>query len=445
MADEEPAGVGGKDSNEGRPGSANERAAKIIKEANIEVTERCQTALALPIAVLTEQRDELARELETLRDTAAAERKALVDDQDAFIADLMAEHEKELASLRHELGVARERITRQEALMVGKTGTTSPGMPAVAPQEAAPDAALDAVLDVVRQVASDEPRLPPEELEAKIHNLQAQLEQSFREIDEARGEASRYQDQLDQAKSDANVVRDQMFEQIEASRDEVSALQRNLAEANRMIEDTREQSRDEAFRLNELIAELRRELDERREEVRRVRTRLAELDREGMRQSVPPPGPDEFARELDNAHTEARTLRKQLIDAKRELSKKTRELEESRSVARRPGPGVRLRSDASLAGVFGDSGSVRPSEPVRPSQPTSVRPSEPPPAQPSQPASPLPSEPAAARPSQPTPMGPSEPPPVRPSQPTSVHPSEPPAARPSPPTSTGPSEPKPAS
>jgi chromosome segregation ATPase len=342
----------------GRGLPAAQRAAQAIQRANEELKERCGSAFELPVSVLVEQRDQLAREHETLRDKASVDRQALVDEQDAFIADLMAEQERQVAALQQELTAAREQLSRQTALMAGRTGTTSPGMPAVRVPTTAPAAAAQSLLIG--------------EQEAQIHNLQAQLEGAYRDVDEARAEAARLQDQVEEAHSDVNVVRLEMSEQIEAVRDEVFALQRQVDEANRQVDDARDQARDEAYRLNERIAVLTRELDERREEVRRVRTRLASLDREGTHQSVPPPGPDDFARELDDARTEAKLLRKHLIDAKRELSRKTRDLDDARTAARRAP--VRTISDPTFARVPGEA-----SAPRKGAEPIGGRTDEPPP------------------------------------------------------------------
>jgi len=314
----------------GRGATAAERAAESVRRANEELTSRCSNAFELPIAVLVEQRDRLAQEHEALRDKAAADRKALVDEQDAFIADLMAEHDQRLVTLQQELTAAREQMSRQEALGAGRSSATATA--------AQPSALVD-------------------ELEGQVRSLQGQLENAYRDVDDARTEGARLQEELDQTRNEANDVRLQMSEQVDAVRDDVFFLQRQIDEANRLVDDARDQGRDEAYRLNEQIAGLKRELDERREEVRRLRTRLADMDREGKHQSVPPPGPEEFARELEEARLEARVLRKQVIDAKRELSRKSRELEEARTSARRAS--VRSLSDPNFPRVTAEPASVR--------------------------------------------------------------------------------------
>jgi uncharacterized coiled-coil DUF342 family protein len=119
-------------------------------------------------------------------------------------------------------------------------------------------------------------------------------------------------------------VRLVLQQEVDTARDEAFAIQTKLDEGNRLLEDARDQARDEAFRFTEELDELRREHDERLAEVRRLRERLAQLT-DGARASLPPP--PAAAAELDASRTDNQLLRKQLIDAKRELSRVSRELE----------------------------------------------------------------------------------------------------------------------
>lgn len=262
-----------------------------IRAHNRELDARAGADLELPILVLTEQRDRALRALTTAEARAETERDRLVAEQDKFISYLMSEHEGRLAELQSELARTRLQLERLQGLS---------------------DAALGAEASPKDQVGNDETRQA-----AQVEYLRRSLEAATQEIDETRADASRLQEERDEAIREMDDVRLELMNEIEAARDEAFQLETRLDEAGRLLEDARDQLRDEASRFNEDLGEVRRELDERNEEVRRLRARLASHVTETQTSHPPPPDP---ANELERARQENQQLRQQLIVAKRQLA-----------------------------------------------------------------------------------------------------------------------------
>ncbi|MCC6215141.1 MAG: hypothetical protein IT376_09745 [Polyangiaceae bacterium] len=76
---------------------------------------------------------ELTREVVDLRAEADAQRRALIAEQDAFLVDLLDEHERTVRGLRAERDAAREqRVARGPAPAPAREPATMPNLPAVA-------------------------------------------------------------------------------------------------------------------------------------------------------------------------------------------------------------------------------------------------------------------------------------------------------------------------
>lgn len=283
-----------------------------IRAANQQLLDKTGDRFALPIAILIDQRDEALQQSEALRQHAQGERAALLAEQDQFITFLMTDHEAKLVKLGEELKSTREALARQRALegpLVDSPSTSAGDM-------------TDGGMEIAR--------------------LKDLLEAAYAEADETRADAARLQAELDDAVRAADEVRLAVQLDVDAARDDAFRIQTQLDETNRLLEDARDQTRDEAFRFTEELDEARRSLDERSAEVRRLRERLSALDA-APRNSLPPP-PPAGGLELDAARADNQLLRKQLIEAKREVSRVTREL--SLSGARRisrptPNPSAR--------------------------------------------------------------------------------------------------------
>lgn len=273
-----------------------------IRAANQELQRRTGTALDLPLTVLVEQRNRALREVQTARAEALRARQESVEEQDRFIAFLMADYERQVADLQRELERVREALERRRLLT-----------PVVSASNAA--------------AAEPEP-FAADSLELQVASLQDQLEAAYSEVDDTRSDAVRLQEERDAAIRETSDVRFESQKQVELARDEATELQWQLDEAKRRLEDAGDQARDEACALSEQIDEARRELDERTAEVRSLYARLAALDEEI--QTRPPPA---AALELENARKEAQLLRKSLIETKREASRVKNELESVRARA----------------------------------------------------------------------------------------------------------------
>jgi hypothetical protein len=281
-----------------------------IRAANQALLDKTADRFELPISVLIEQRDQALQQNEELRHHARGERAALIAEQDQFITFLMTDHEAKLVKLAEELKSAREALARQRNL-------ESPSTSAV---EGAPAELTDVKLEVFR--------------------LKDLLEAAYAEADETRADAARLQAELDDAVRAADDIRLEVRLEVDAARDDAFRIQSQLDETNRLLEDARDQLRDEGYRFTEELDDARRELDDRVAEVRRLRGRLTELDE--TRHSLPPP-----PAMLDTVRSENQLLRKQLIDAKRELSRVSRELELSNTRRyARPTPAPGRSSDA---------------------------------------------------------------------------------------------------
>jgi hypothetical protein len=265
-------------------------AESAIQAANDELQRRVGSAFDLPLTVLVEQRNRALREAEGARREAQTQRRAANEEQDRFIAFLMADYERQLAELQRELDRAREGLERRR------------------------------LLEPVFNPASD--------WEAQVTSLQEQLQSAYSEVDDCRADAARLQEERDEAIRETNDVRFECQKQVEAASDEAVQLQWQLDEAQRRLEDAGDQARDDAYALSEQIDEARRELDERNAEVRALHARLSTLDEEI--QTRPPPA---AALELENARKETQLLRKGLIEAKRESSRLKNELESLRARA----------------------------------------------------------------------------------------------------------------
>jgi uncharacterized coiled-coil DUF342 family protein len=278
-----------------------------IAAANQELRRRSDEHLALPIVILIEQRDRALQALHQVESAASEQRAALVAEQDGFITFLMEEQEKKLRTLEGDLAAARKELERREALASTR----------LAPSE------LSAGDGRVVQAL--------EEAQTQIVVVQEQLASAYEEVDEARRDACRLQEERDEAVRAIEEARASAYLELQASREQAFDLQAQLDEASRCLEDARDEARDEAYRLTEALDVVRRELDERKEEVRRLRGRLAQT--EAPLHSRPPPPP--ASQELEVARDETQSLRKQLIDTKRELSRAMREIETLRQTARR--------------------------------------------------------------------------------------------------------------
>jgi hypothetical protein len=275
-----------------------------IRAANQELQRRTGNAFDLPLTVLVEQRNQALRAAQSAREQAFQLRRTTVEEQDRFIAFLMADHERQVAELQRELRRANEGLERRRSL------------------EPVPIVAVGAMGDERVSVAS------PGAAEAQIASLQERLQAAYSEVDDTRADAARLQEERDEAIREISDVRFDCQKQVELARDEAAQLQWQLDEAQRRLEDAGDRARDEACALSEQIDEKHRELDERNAEVRSLRARLTTLDEEI--QSRPPPA---AAIELENARKEAQLLRKSLIDAKREASRAKNELDSVRARA----------------------------------------------------------------------------------------------------------------
>lgn len=306
----------------------NRRAATRIAQANGELQSKAADLMALPIAMLAEQRDRAIAELEYSRAEAERQRNGLLEEQDAFITFLMAEHEAKVAELTDQLKAASSQVKRlgalQPASSAGAEVKEAKAERANVPRPTTPN--------VERQLADAEQRLAA---------LQEQLQEAYREVDEVRAETNKMVEERDEAVEAAERLRAEYHDQLQSAREEIYELQRQNDEAGRRLEDARDEARDEMYRVAEQLDTARRELDERRAEVRRLRERLGEGKGEAQRYSQPPPPPGSY--ELELARDEGKSLRKQLIDTKRELSRLARELEVARGG--QSAPRVRVGGD----------------------------------------------------------------------------------------------------
>lgn len=290
---ERPSVIRRADSSEETPST---RAQDSIRFYNKELERITGDALGHAVAVLTEQRDEALLKLELSSEEAMAERAALIDEQDRFIEFMMNESDRKVADLQTEIAGLKKDLDRAQTL--------------------------------AQQPAADDEAGSLEQSQQRISELTLALEVAYSENDEIRAEAVRLQGERDEAMNAADDVRMAMQARVDAAKDDAFRIQVKLDEANRVLEDARDKTRDDAFRAAEELDSLRRELDERTAEVRRLRTRL---DEEAQAHSRPPP-PTE-ARELEVARHETKVVRKQLIEAKRELSRISRELQGAQSPA----------------------------------------------------------------------------------------------------------------
>lgn len=272
-------------------------AKQAIADANRDLEARTKQQLELAIAVLLEQRDEaLTRAAQAVK-AAEDERGALTVEHDRFVAFLMEEQDDRLDALQKELAEARKLLERRRAL--NGTGDT----------ERAAGASVPPQLADVRRL----------------------LEEAYTQLDAARAAAAQLEQERDHALAAADDVRVELYTQVEAARDEAITLQSQLDDASRQLEDARDHARDEAMELTVQLDDAKRELDERRSEVTRLRARLSELEQ--VENSRPPP--PRVPEELVKVREENQALRKDLIDAKRALSRVTREYEILRSLRSR--------------------------------------------------------------------------------------------------------------
>ncbi|MFZ5892096.1 MAG: hypothetical protein ACOY0T_13655 [Myxococcota bacterium] len=268
----------------------------LIRAANAELTRRTGTGLDIAVSVLLEQRNQALRNLQAASEQAQREHAQHVIDQDAFIAFLMADYEKQLLAVQEELVSVRQQLARERTL-ARTTGD---------------DEIVDSAVATPRNHAATDISA----LSQQLFAVQEALQAAYAEVDETRADAARLQDERDTAIRETNDLKFDFEQRLEAARDEAASLQWQLDESQRKIADLSDAARDEAYRASEQLDEARRKLDERNEETRSLRARLALLDEE--MQTRPPPA---AAIELENARKEAQLLRKALIEAKRELSR----------------------------------------------------------------------------------------------------------------------------
>jgi uncharacterized coiled-coil DUF342 family protein len=274
-----------------------------IQASNQELIDRAREMLKLPIVVLTEQRDNALRRLAGAERRSEARRLQLVAEQDKFISFLMSEQEQKVAELEHAL-----QSTHQEALQkqsLARSIVSAGPLPSAAGADT--------------------------QLVEQIEALQQALDAATAEVEETRVDASRLQEERDEAIRAIDDAHIELMSEVESARDDCFQLETRLDEAQRLLEDARDQARDEADRFNEELSEARRELDERNEEVRRLRARVASHVTETMTSRPPPPPAD---KELERARSEAQRLRQQVIATKRDLARVTHELEAQKAAPR---------------------------------------------------------------------------------------------------------------
>ena len=277
----------------------------LIRAHNQELSNRTRDLLALPLLVVTEQRDKALRLWASAQEKSQGERRQLIAEQDRFITFLMTDHESKLAEIRQQLEAAKGELERHKAFLgLGPDSGSAP---------------VSGMAGNTRQ---------------QIDALKQALGAASAEIEETRADATRLQEERDDAIRAIDDTRVELLGEVEAARDEAFRLETQLDEANRLLEDTRDQARDEACRFNEELSDARRELDERNEEVRRLRARLAShvsssSNAAEIKASHPPPPPS--ALELEKARREAQQLRQQLLETKREVLRLSRELELARN------------------------------------------------------------------------------------------------------------------
>src|SRR5690606_1927316 len=105
--------------------TASETARAMIAEHNRELLAKTGDLFALPISVLTKQRDQALSRLAGAEAVAEQQRQELVTEQDKFISYLMTDHEHMLAELKGELDLARAELRRQAAARPGAAGLSS--------------------------------------------------------------------------------------------------------------------------------------------------------------------------------------------------------------------------------------------------------------------------------------------------------------------------------
>jgi len=217
---------------------------QAICNANEELAQRSAGLLALPLSVAVEQRDAALRELASVQAQAHADRAALLNEQDAFVATLAEDHQRSFDELSCELERTKDELNRLRAFTL-KARSIPPG---------------------------GEGALTPDHVAAlsQIRRLQEQLESAYTEIDETRADAVRLQGERDDAVSTIDDMRVELVSQVEAARDEAFQLQTQLDEAHRLLED----AHDEALGLKDELEELRQALDRRDEELTVLRQQL---------------------------------------------------------------------------------------------------------------------------------------------------------------------------
>lgn len=291
-----------------------------IRSKNEELLRRTGQHLQLALTVLTEQRDEALRDLASADERSAKQRAELCDEQDRFITFLMEDHDKKVEALSRELTAAKQELERRRAL------TTEPASSRSGAMSEAEAADADHEVKAARE---------------QVDSLKQLLESAQAEVEDTRADAVRLQEERDEAIRATDDIRLEMIGEVEAARDETFQLQTQLDDAYRQVEDARDEARDEAYRASEERSELQRELDERNDQVRRLRARLAELTVETKPSQPPPPA---ALKELQAARLENQSLRKQLIDAKRELSRASREAGLTRTSRGRRSGALALRA-----------------------------------------------------------------------------------------------------
>jgi chromosome segregation ATPase len=267
-----------------------------IRAANREFAAQATSTLEALLSVLFDQRNRAIRKAHALREEMRRTRERMTEEQDRFIAFLVSDYEQQVAARDQRLESIQRELERRRPV-------------------------LELVADEVSPESS-----PTLDLPEQIIALQENLRAAQGEADALRSDLKQVREERDEAIRETNEVRQEYTARLERAQDEAVQLSWQLDEAKRQLHETRDEMRDEAHRLAKLLAEAKSELDERNRELRGLRARLMELDHEVH--SRPPPS---AAVELENARNEVQLVRKQLIEAKREQSRLTQELQILRS------------------------------------------------------------------------------------------------------------------
>lgn len=286
-------------------------AAELIRQANDELESASTSRFDLPISVLIRQRDDALRDMLAARAEVSAQLAQLRAEQDAFVRDLMLEHEEKLAVTRrqtqHEIDALRQQLLAPKPT----PRPTSPGMGAVLPKAAPP---VPTTTELV---------------------LREQLENAEKQIASLRDESDALREELDVAAIAYDDLRQEMWASVVEARDEATALRTELAELKLLLDDQRVAADATADQLQQELRGLHVELDKARGELTLARAQPTVRPGTGVKAL------EEAREESDRAQNELAALRLALIDAKRNLSRRSQELvavkAELRQTRRPPG------------------------------------------------------------------------------------------------------------